>query len=163
MNPDQNVQMGVRPIVSTVFGSIGVRIDWREPDSCPAESGAIQVHLSHDAPRIGHSEALAFARPYAGGIVVFLDRVQQLHGAGVRFVMAFVLVHEITHVLEGIERHSATGVMKARWNDSDYFEMRLNRLRFAPEDVDLIYDGLKMRQARVATSALVTRAAIAGQ
>jgi hypothetical protein len=42
-------------------------------------------------------------------------------------------VHEITHVLEGIDRHSATGIMKDRWDDNDYAEMRRKPLRFAPE------------------------------
>jgi hypothetical protein len=30
------------------------------------------------------------------------------------------LVHEISHVLQGTNRHSETGVMKARWNQEDY-------------------------------------------
>jgi hypothetical protein len=67
-------------------------------------------------------------------------------------LLAHVLVHEITHVLEGISRHSATGIMKDRWDDNDYSEMRRKPLRFAQEDVNLIYDGLKARQARVATA-----------
>ncbi len=62
------------------------------------------------------SGALAFARPYEGvHITLFYDRVQavtepELTGT----VLAHVLVHEITHILQGTCRHSATGVMKAR-------------------------------------------------
>jgi hypothetical protein len=88
--------------------------------------------------------------------VVLLERVAKLNRDGVRCVMAPVLVHEITHVLEGIERHSATGIMKARWNDRDYFEMRQGSLGFAQEDVDLIYAGLKAPRALPA--AMVSRA-----
>jgi hypothetical protein len=78
--------------------------------------------------------------------------VQELNRNGGPSVLAHVLVHEITHVLEGIDRHSATGIMKDRWDDNDYFEMRRKPLRFAQKDVDLIYDGLKVRQARLATA-----------
>src|ERR1039457_2402642 len=161
MEPDQQVLMGVRPLASAMFASIGVRIAWHELDSCPAGVGGIQVRLSHDSPSIRNSEALAFARPYEGTIVVFLDRVQALNRNGVRSAMAHVLVHEITHVLEGIDRHSATGIMKAHWNDNDYFEMRRKPLTFAPEDVDLIYAGLKVPRGTPAPA--VTRAVVAGQ
>ena len=64
------------------------------------------------------------ARPYVGTIVAFPNRVQEVNPNGGPSVMAHVLVHEITHVLEGVARHSGTGVMKARWDDRDYFEMR---------------------------------------
>ena len=42
--------------------------------------------------------------------------------------------------------------MKDRWDDNDYSEMRRKPLRFAQEDVGLIYDGLKVQQARVANA-----------
>src|ERR1022692_2423743 len=90
-----------------------------------------------------------------------IERVRQLHRNGTRLAMAHVLVHEITHVLEGISRHSSTGIMKAQWNKNDFFEMRRKPLPFAQEDVNLIYDGLKV--PRVAPAAVVIRAAVAGQ
>jgi hypothetical protein len=163
MDPAPQVLMGVRPTASAMFVSIGVRIDWRERDYCPVGVGAIQVHLLHNAggDRTSNRDALAFARPYEGTIVVFLDRVQALNRNGVRSAMAHVLVHEITHVLEGIDRNSATGIMKAHWNANDYFEMRRKPLTFAPEDVDLIYAGLKVPRGTPAPA--VTRAVVAGQ
>lgn len=161
MEPDPHVLMGVRPLASAMFASIGVRIDWREPDSCPVGVGAIQVRLSYDSTSMRNSKALAFAQPYEGSIVVFLDRVQELNRNGGPSVLAHVLVHEITHVLEGIDRHSATGIMKARWNYNDYLEMRRKPLVFAQEDVNLIYAGLRV--PRVAPAVTVARAAVAGQ
>ena len=142
-------------MASAIFTSIGVRIDWRERASCPAGVGAIQVHLSHDSTSVRDSraDALAFAQPYVGTIVIFLDRVQELNRNGGPSVMAHVLVHEITHVIEGIDRHSATGIMKARWNDQDYFEMRRKPLSFAEEDVNLIYPGLKAPRVAPAVTA----------
>ena len=161
MKPDQQMLMGVRPLASAIFARIGVGIDWREPNSCPAGVGVIRVEWSYDSRRYPHAEALAFAKPYAGTIVVFVDRVQEMDRSGVRFVMAHVLVHEITHIIEGIDRHSASGVMKAHWNADDYFAMRRKPLMFAQEDIDLIHAGLKTRRARPV--AVVTGAPVAGQ
>ncbi len=140
MKPDQSVLMGVRPLASSMFARIGVRIEWR--DSCPVGAGAVQIRLSHDSPNIRSSEALGFSLPYQGTAVVFLDRVKALNRDGVRSILAHVLVHEITHVLEGIDRHSTTGVMKARWNDHDFDEMRQKPLSFAQEDINLIHIAL---------------------
>jgi hypothetical protein len=155
--------MGVRPLAAAMFASLGVRIDWHEQDSCPAGVGALKVRLSYHSTSMRNSEALAFAQPYDGSrsIVVFLNRIQELNRKGGPSVMAHVLVHEITHVLEGIDRHSATGIMKAHWNDQDYFEMRRKPLVFAPEDVNLIYAGLKVPSVVPAVRA-VNRTVVAG-
>jgi len=165
LEPDPLVLMGVRPLVSKMFASIGVRVDWHDRDSCPVGVGAIQVRMSHNPPSIRKFKSLAFAQPYEGAIVVFPGRVQELNRNGGPSVLAHVLVHEITHVIEGIDRHSATGIMKDRWDDNDYFQMRRKPLPFAQEDVNLIYDGLQARQGRVAPSvpAAVSRATVAGR
>jgi hypothetical protein len=164
---DPVVPAGTRTVASEMFASVGVRIHWRERRSCPVEAGAIVVSLSYHTPVNQAPGALAFARPYESTIVVFTDRVrerQQLNRDPGPALWAHVLVHEITHVLEGICRHSATGVMKDRWDRSDYFEMGRKPLPFAQEDIDLIYDGLKVRQARVATTLTAAASeAVAGQ
>jgi Zn-dependent protease with chaperone function len=146
MDADQHVLMGVRPLASAMFASIGVRIDWRERGLYPAGKCAIQVQLSYRSAGYGKPKALAYAQPYEGTIVIFLDRVQQLNHEGGPSVLAHVLAHEITHVLEGIDRHSETGLMKETWNNQDYAVMRRKPLPFAPEDIRLIYEGLKARR-----------------
>ena len=55
------------------------------------------------------------------------------------------MVHEITHVLERIKRHSEEGVMKARWSPQDYLHMDTDPLPFAADDVRLIREGLSKR------------------
>jgi hypothetical protein len=45
------------------------------------------------------------------------------------FVLAHVLVHEITHILQGIDRHSESGVMKS---PGDYVSHRPPRRRCGP-------------------------------
>jgi hypothetical protein len=56
-------------------------------------------------------------------------------------VLAHVLAHEITHVLQGAARHSESGITKARWTLDDLAEMRVLPLRFTVEDVELIHRG----------------------
>jgi len=60
-------------------------------------------------------------------------------------LLAYVLVHEITHVLQGTNRHSEMGIMKAAWDETDFFDMAHGQLQFSPEDVSLIYRGMDTR------------------
>ena len=85
--------------------------------------------------------------PYQGTrIVVFYDRLlTSLTGSRVPSVLGYVLAHEIAHVLQGISRHSATGIMKPKWDSRDYVEMRGKMLRFTEDDVSLIRRGLEER------------------
>jgi hypothetical protein len=57
-------------------------------------------------------------------------------------LLAHVLVHEITHILEGIPHHSQDGVMKAHWTPQDIVRMASRPLPFDPQDVALIQYGL---------------------
>jgi hypothetical protein len=64
-------------------------------------------------------------------------------------LLAHVLVHEITHILQGVDRHSETGVMKARWTTADYVQIRAQPLPFTDWDIDLIQEGLASRGLRL--------------
>jgi hypothetical protein len=91
--------------------------------------------------------AFAYSLPYGGRhIVVFWDRVLRKVGSSVApILLAHVLVHEIAHILQGVSRHSKTGIMKATWGPEDYFQMRTKPLEFTDEDVALIHRGLAAR------------------
>jgi hypothetical protein len=142
-------------LASKMFARIHVGIDWRELRSCPVGGNALQVSLSEHTPEHQLPGALAYALPYEGShIVVFYDRVRKSDPNRVTYALAYVLVHEMTHILEGITRHSKRGIMKAQWDRDDHFEMGLERLEFAPEDVDLIYRGLAARESSQALTAL---------
>jgi hypothetical protein len=56
-----------------------------------------------------------------------------------------VLVHEIGHILQGTDQHSANGVMKRRWDLSDYRLMARHPLPFTEFDIQLIRLGLNAR------------------
>jgi len=137
-----------RMTVSQMFAGIGVAIDWHtQMADCPAD--ALKISLSNKTPETLRPGALAYALPYEGThIVVFYDRIQRMGSLrSAPRVMAHVMAHEITHILEGIVRHSESGVMKARWSDDELRAMARKPLAFASEDVDLIYRGLAYRNA----------------
>ena len=101
---------------------------------------------------------LAYALPYEKtNIIVFLDHIRNtVEPKLAPILLAHVLVHEITHMLEGTARHSATGIMKANWTPADYQEMSHRPLPFAAEDVLLVRIGLARRE--IPTMVAVTAA-----
>jgi hypothetical protein len=144
-------------LASRMFAEIGVHIDWRAANSCAGFGNALTVSISDNTPANQLPGALAYALPYEGThIVVFYDRIKgQVDGAMVPRLLAHVLVHEITHILQRVSRHSASGVMKARFDYTDHFKMKRKALGFTKEDIDLIHIGLAWRQARLTENTLV--------
>jgi hypothetical protein len=140
-------------VATRIFASIGVPVKWHigmERRARDEAAMTIEMQLVSGAPETFHPGALAYSMPYGTAgtrIHVFCDRVlgvssHELGGAYLGHVMA----HEITHVLEGISRHSAEGVMKAHWDVNDFYQMVYRPLRFATRDVDLIYEAWERRK-----------------
>ena len=81
--------------------------------------------------------------------MVFYDRLHT-PSVGLPTLLAHVLVHEITHILQGMDRHSETGVMKARWDEGDFDRMRIKALPFTELDIHLIQSGVDARRHNAA-------------
>jgi len=141
-------------LAGKMFAKIGIALEWRNGKPAAASSEApIFVELVTDTPDSRRPGALAFALPYEGShLTIFYDRVREMPYSYT--VLAHVLVHEITHLLQGFERHSDTGVMMAHWSVTDYGAMRSKPFPFTPWDVHLIYDGLAQRQGASAVAAV---------
>jgi hypothetical protein len=146
---------------SSMFLSAGVKLEWHgEVSFCKGNLDAMVVSLITSTPKTFHPGALAYALPYEGvHIQVFYDRIAQADPRLVPSLMAHVMVHEITHILQGIDRHSTGGIMKAVWNSLDYTLMQRDQLWFTPLDVELIHDGFAARTARSAAGTLVAAVA----
>jgi hypothetical protein len=142
---DNGLNFRARTIATRMFAGIGVAIEWRPADACPA--GALRISYSTSTPAKLMPGALAYALPYEGThIVIFYDRVQAaVEPTRAPALLAHVLAHEVTHILEGTPRHSAEGVLKAHWTPDDYSQMCWKPLLFADEDVVLIHHGLERR------------------
>jgi hypothetical protein len=152
---------------SLIFAGIHVQLTWTDQTQqaskvagCVGEPGAhnLAIEIVPHAPAGFSHVALAMALPYADSgvrIVIFYDRVEPLlrgHDAPQATVLGYVLAHEIAHVLQGIARHSETGIMRARWTDNDLKQMGIKVLAFTPEDVQLIRRPLAPRDASAGCS-----------
>jgi hypothetical protein len=144
-----------RNVAGGIYSDIGVRVVWRldrsAPTGCtkqPLHSQIVVAMVS--STRAGHSEETwAFSNPQStkGPCVTLL--MDQLNPAiktnplSTGFLLGHVLAHEMGHVLQGIARHSETGVMKGYWSLHDTAKMTWQeRLSFTAYDAELILDAL---------------------
>ncbi len=128
---------------SELFAPAGVFIDWRLEGPCERGLGVVEVALKLQSASEGRPGALAYAFPFQQTrIVIFYDRVTamaQSNSVVVNRLLAYVLAHEITHILQGVNTHAESGIMKANWTYDDNYRMRNFRLGFTAHDLDLIY------------------------
>lgn len=140
----------VRPLAQRLaagmFADIGISVQWKPWErACDSSPVPIVIELASATPEEVRPGSLAYALPYQGkNITIFLDRVEHMQSPAI--VLAHVMVHEIVHVVQGVCRHSATGMMKAHWTSNDLVEMRHRTLPFAPEDLILLDLGLAARR-----------------
>ena len=133
-------------IAKSMFASIGINLVW-----CGEMSGheqGVLIHAVLESGSNGEGEALGETSPFAVNhdIAIRYDRVRSSAGASQELeplILAHVMVHEITHILQCLNRHSETGVMKAHWTVDDYCDMRWRPLEFTPEDIELIRLGMQ--------------------
>ena len=142
-----------------MFAGIGLKVQWterrpgrsREAAGSPCAAGRtkeIGVRMAVWKPSTASSEAFASAHPYAREdeqITLFYGELHEATRHQPRIeptVLAHVLVHELTHVLQGVARHSETGVMKPHWTLRDFSAMERSPLEFTAEDADLVHLGL---------------------
>lgn len=144
-----------------VLLSAGVKLDWHgNIGFCDRQRDSIVVSLSESTPKAFHPSALAYALPYEGvHIQVFYERIAGADPELVPSLLAYVIVHEISHILQGVDRHSKSGIMKAKWTSSDYTLMKRGQLRFTPLDVEIIRAGFAARAARSAGGGVVAAVA----
>lgn len=142
---------------SRIFNGIGVKLDWHHAESAicrTSAEGTIFIGFSENRPAAFQPGAFAYALPYEGvHIEVLYNRLRVLPDPVFAAVLAHVLAHEITHILQGMARHSESGVMKARWEPIEMAQMQFRPLGFTDWDVRLIRDGLKAR-ANAGTAAI---------
>jgi len=141
-------------MAAKMYAAIGVTLDWQTSRRACKSDGVIHIELTDGTPEKLMPGALAYAMPFEGvHIRIFFDRLERNVPEGtLPFLLAHVMVHEIGHILQGVSRHSLTGVMKARWMPEDYRTMQVSYLPFTDEDVLYIRNGLEARAARPLTA-----------
>jgi len=137
-------------MASRIFTEAGVCINWRMGWSKRnREKQPILIDIASDVAETSPRDGLAYAWVFEGvHITIFWDRVKRAasHGTATS-LLAHVLVHEITHILQGTEHHSMHGIMKARWTSEDIWQMARKPLGFDRRDLGLIQRGPVIRRA----------------
>jgi hypothetical protein len=145
VTPDQHlIGPQAQGLATRIFADIGIPLDWRACPPANESSQTIVVQLVSRTPQGFMSGALGYAMPYRRRIVIFFDRIEMMQDAWT--VLGHVMVHEITHIIQGVSRHSDTGLMKPHWSSRDLSGMRYKPLPFTREDLILLYSGLAMRR-----------------
>jgi hypothetical protein len=145
------VRLAATDQATRMFAGIGVRLESKKQNRQSRGDGiVVQVRFIDDTP--GHPGALAFSNPFDpvplvtvlyGRILFATERSPERRAA----ILAHVLVHEIGHLLMRTNAHSADGVMKAHWSNTDQTRMAYRPLPFLPHDVDMILRGLALSSA----------------
>ena len=153
--------------VTRILRQAGVRVRWLDKDPqrfarsegtpCGSERTAptIVMNFSETPPKGLEPGVVAKAYPYARDgvrIAFFRDRLQTFFNAMPSWagsVLGHLMAHEITHVLQGVSRHSETGLIRARWSPEDYRQMPSKPLPLTPYDIKLIRMGVADWSARV--------------
>jgi hypothetical protein len=166
MEPAQELLLSAtqaRRLVSVILSQIGVNLTWHtglsDCDDLPGESvrTAFKIRWAHHAPYTLPAGTLAAARPFgSSGSAITLYQVPlrhflKQHANAPEVVLEYVLAHELAHVMQGLDRHSASGILKANWSYREYFMMLSRTPTFSAEDVDLIRARLETKRSNIAS------------
>jgi hypothetical protein len=129
-----------RQLVAT-YDAIGVDVGWSD------EPGSILLILRDDEPR----DLRRPAHPILGVAIhgaqgspaayVFYRRAAEqadCHGVSRAVVIAATMAHEVGHLLLPSAGHAAVGLMRASWDDEEFFSAARGDLRFLPGEAALL-------------------------
>jgi hypothetical protein len=132
-------------VAGGIYGGIGVALHWGgKPDTDTCET-RIAIRLEKAGSPEVSPNSLAYATVGSDAehqIHVFIDRVNAVVGRPSGPVLGHVLAHEVAHILEGVPRHSASGILKAHWEPRDIQDLLWRPLRFELVDEALIHAAL---------------------
>lgn len=133
-----------------LFANAGIATKWYDLDRCPNRADAILITLETHPRDPVTPRAMAYAFPYEGShIVVLIDRVLAFANSScislTQYVLAYVMAHEVCHILEGVAHHSDTGIMKGSFGRDEAFQIRTFSLQFAADDIELMHIGIESR------------------
>jgi hypothetical protein len=129
-----------------IFQRVGLRLVWMSSKGTgsPGCRCRISVTIVDEAPDGIRGDVLAHSDLATGLITVFYDRIESRIRVWPRLgpvLLSNVLAHEIAHVLQSIDRHSDTGILKPHWTLDDLHLMITERLTFTMLDTALIRVG----------------------
>jgi hypothetical protein len=141
-----SVLSGAKEAVSDIFAKIGVHIRWENgnPPSTFVSCQNIVLFIQEYAPDDAKAGVMARTDLANDHIHVYYERIRPSFDFWPNFecrILTHVFAHEMGHALQGLNRHSQTGMMKAVWTAGDRVRIMNGSLPFAPIDVGLIHAG----------------------
>ena len=132
-----------------IFAPTGVHVAYFQNGACPLGTDSIRIEF-REAPASFRPGTLGYAYAFEGAhIVILLHRVEALalvsYPGPVEDMLAYVIAHEIAHVLEATDVHSRSGIMKAVWGSHEYRAIRLHKMTWQESDVEMIQSGMAHR------------------
>jgi hypothetical protein len=143
------VLLSAKQAASQIFDSIGVKLLWSCQDQPKHARNTVFIRLAEHAPSHFRKGTLAYALPFARErvrITAFYDRLEPILQGHLSFagsIFGHVLAHEIAHVLERVDSHGDTGLMRGRWNEKDFESMKFHAFGFTPEDAQFIRESIE--------------------
>ena len=154
-DPNHLIVGAAETLTNRMFASIRLKLQWDGPPVCPAAAGdPIFLIIQTRTPEAHFPGALGVALPLEGSHAwVFYDRVRRSTPGDDHLpaLLAHVMAHEIAHVLQGVIRHSDSGILKAQWSATDCARMTFFPLIFTAYDATLIHLGIEERRLRLST------------
>jgi len=150
-----------KAVAAEIFARSGVQLVWRSRELPNAKGAGRQefarlafgIRTLERAPDTLGDAVVATTRivNFQGKeITIYADRLTRLisrRGDLAQVAAGYVLAHELAHAMQGIARHSETGILKASWSNEDYQQMVWRKLGFTPMDVELIHRGIAFQLA----------------
>ena len=125
--------------VARIFADAGLGVEWTET----GPRFAVQIvtraygYGSASSPAMG----VALRKPGGATAQIFFSHVQafaRTYHVDVSTLLAYVIAHEIGHLLLPYMPHSATGLMRAEWDTALVRELRAGSLTFTDAQVKRI-------------------------
>jgi len=129
-------------LASGIYEKIGVHLNWcsSAPKAAMPGRTVYSIRTLAHAPESVAGDALASSELFVTGgteITIYKDRMARFldNNQSLRSVAAgYVLAHELAHLMQGVARHSDSGILKAHWNTDEYKEMFFRKLAFTEAD-----------------------------
>lgn len=155
---------------TAILNQVGLEVAWVDCPATPAEfksypgcqgllgttDFAVKILTADEAERFpSHHEALGRALPCPADQVgcsayIFYRNVLEVAADGVADksqVLGHAMVHEIGHLLLGPNSHTASGIMRGRWNKQDLETIAKAHLAFSEQQSEHIREEIRERSA----------------
>jgi hypothetical protein len=150
---------GAQREVTSIFNQIGVGVKWVTDDNPQFRIFVVQ---STPDPVASSEDVFGFTPRNPDGAhssraFVIYDRVQKfiLDSKSWRYppletvhLLAYVMAHEISHLLLPPKSHSPIGIMHERWADNDFKAMATANLTFTAQQASLIRNAVSRLSER---------------